>query len=95
MLASLLMYAAPKPVAAANAAFWAVLPTALADYGVADLPYALSTDIAHDEACIGRIWFSLRPAVIPICGRSGARSAWWLRPAIPMKAAKGPFPAVS
>jgi ABC-type phosphate/phosphonate transport system substrate-binding protein len=44
------MYAAPEPVAAANAIFWAALRTILLDEGMHDLPEGLSTDIAYDEA---------------------------------------------
>lgn len=44
------MYAAPEPVARANAAFWAALRAMLVDEGIGDLPDTLSTDIAYDAA---------------------------------------------
>jgi ABC-type phosphate/phosphonate transport system substrate-binding protein len=44
------MYAAPEPVAAANASFWAALRTILLDEGMHDLPEGLSTDVSYDEA---------------------------------------------
>ncbi|OLP54744.1 phosphate ABC transporter substrate-binding protein [Rhizobium rhizosphaerae] len=49
-VASLAMYAAPEPVAAANAAWWADLRARLVATGVTALPETLDTDLGYDEA---------------------------------------------
>lgn len=49
-LASMAMYVTPPALAAATAELWAFLRGELAAAGLAGLPEALDTDIAHDEA---------------------------------------------
>lgn len=57
------MYVTPPPLAAATADLWAFLRGELAAAGVVDLPEALDTDLAHDEA-----WFQPNLLLSQTCG---------------------------
>ena len=62
-LASLAMYTYPPPIAAATDLFWAFLRRRLAEEGVADLPEALDTAVAYDDA-----WLRPNLLIAQTCG---------------------------